>query len=94
MFGDLQGHIFLRLIRRRTQVRGADHVFQGEKWAIGGGLDLKHIQGSTSQMAGLERFGQRHFITADPNGVLIDVVTPIPPSPEFAALYSEAALPG
>ena len=41
-----------------------------------------------------EPFGQRHFITADPNGVLIDVVTPIPPAPEFAALYSEAALPG
>lgn len=40
-----------------------------------------------------EAFGQRHFITADPNGVLIDVITPIPPSAEFAALYEEAALP-
>lgn len=27
-----------------------------------------------------EDFGQRHFITADPNGVLIDVIKPIPPS--------------
>lgn len=41
-----------------------------------------------------EAFGQRHFITADPNGVLIDVIKPIPPSPEFAAFYSADALPG
>ena len=41
-----------------------------------------------------EAFGQRHFITADPNGVLIDVITPIPPSAEFAAAYAPEALPG
>lgn len=35
-----------------------------------------------------EPFGQRHFITCDPNGVLIDIITPIPPAPEFAAAYS------
>lgn len=35
-----------------------------------------------------EPFGQRHFITRDPNGVLIDVITPIPPSPEYAALFA------
>ncbi|WP_372571295.1 VOC family protein [Ruegeria jejuensis] len=40
-----------------------------------------------------EAFGQRHFITQDPNGVLIDIITPIPPSAEFAAQYSEDALP-
>lgn len=40
-----------------------------------------------------EAFGQRHFITADPNGVLIDVIKPIPPSAEFAALYVDDALP-
>ncbi|MCT8991236.1 VOC family protein [Chelativorans sp. SCAU2101] len=34
-----------------------------------------------------EEFGQRHFITSDPNGVLIDVIKPIPPSPAFAAQY-------
>ncbi|MEX1036709.1 MAG: VOC family protein [Sneathiella sp.] len=34
-----------------------------------------------------EPFGQRHFITQDPNGVLIDVITPIPPTAEFAAQY-------
>ncbi|QTH42972.1 VOC family protein [Cohnella sp. LGH] len=36
-----------------------------------------------------EDFGQRHFITADPNGVLIDVITVIPPSEDFSAQYSE-----
>lgn len=40
-----------------------------------------------------EPFGQRHFITADPNGVLIDVIKPIPPSPEFAAQYDMSAVP-
>lgn len=40
-----------------------------------------------------EDFGQRHFITADPNGVLIDVITPIAPSAEFAAQYEESARP-
>ena len=40
-----------------------------------------------------EDFGQRHFITADPNGVLIDVIKPIPPSAEFAAQYEPSALP-
>jgi catechol 2,3-dioxygenase-like lactoylglutathione lyase family enzyme len=35
-----------------------------------------------------EDWGQRHFITADPNGVLIDVITNIPPSEDYAAQYS------
>jgi catechol 2,3-dioxygenase-like lactoylglutathione lyase family enzyme len=34
-----------------------------------------------------EAFGQRHFITQDPNGVLIDVITPIEPSEAFKAQY-------
>ena len=38
-----------------------------------------------------EPFGQRHFITKDPNGVLIDVIKPIPPSEEFLAQYAERA---
>ncbi len=32
-----------------------------------------------------EAFGQRHFITSDPNGVLIDVIKVIPFLDEFAA---------
>lgn len=38
-----------------------------------------------------EDFGQRHFITKDPNGVLIDVITPIEPSPEYAAMFADTA---
>ena len=34
-----------------------------------------------------EAFGQRHFITKDPNGVLIDIIKPIPPSGAFVAQY-------
>lgn len=41
-----------------------------------------------------EAFGQRHFITIDPNGVLIDVIKPIPPSAEFVGMYEAEALPG
>jgi len=39
-----------------------------------------------------EDFGQRHFITSDPNGVLIDVIQVIPPSAEYAPLYDEDTL--
>lgn len=35
-----------------------------------------------------EDWGQRHFILRDPNGVLIDVITPIAPSGEFADNYT------
>lgn len=34
-----------------------------------------------------EEFGQRHFITVDPNGVLIDVITVIPPGAAYADQY-------
>ncbi|WP_343294143.1 hypothetical protein [Ruegeria sp. ANG-R] len=40
-----------------------------------------------------ESFGQRHFITCDPNGVLIDVIKPIPPVGEFVDQYTPEALP-
>lgn len=32
-----------------------------------------------------EKFGQRHFICADPTGILVDVITPIEPDPEWLA---------
>ncbi|GAA0997516.1 VOC family protein [Acrocarpospora macrocephala] len=35
-----------------------------------------------------EDFGQRHFIVADPNGVLIDVITPIAPTTAYAEQYA------
>ncbi|HYH12791.1 MAG TPA: VOC family protein [Thermomicrobiales bacterium] len=34
-----------------------------------------------------EPFGQRHLIVAAPDGVLVDVIEEIAPSPEFAALF-------
>lgn len=34
-----------------------------------------------------EDFGQRHFIVADPNGVLIDVITLIAPETSYANQY-------
>lgn len=40
-----------------------------------------------------EDFGQRHFIVEDPNGVMVDVIKPIPPSAEYAAQYAAEALP-
>ncbi|MCK0116735.1 VOC family protein [Isoptericola sp. S6320L] len=36
-----------------------------------------------------EDFGQRHFIVEAPDGVLVDVIQPIEPSPAFAAAYRE-----
>ncbi|MFE7779193.1 VOC family protein [Streptomyces sp. NPDC057445] len=38
-----------------------------------------------------EDFGQRHFIVAAPDGVLIDVITPIAPTAEYAAAYKDRA---
>ena len=38
-----------------------------------------------------EPHGQRHAIYSDPNGILIDVITPIPPSAEFLADYADGA---
>ena len=38
-----------------------------------------------------EAFGQRHFILADPNGVLIDVIKPIQPSAEFLEQYADGS---
>ena len=37
-----------------------------------------------------EEFGQRHFMTVDPNGLLVDVVQPIPFSRAFLAEYRGA----
>lgn len=41
-----------------------------------------------------EEFGQRHFIVAAPDGVLIDVITVIPAEESFAEQYAEGHAPG
>lgn len=38
-----------------------------------------------------EAWGQRHFIVTDPDGMLVDVVEPIPPDAHYAALYADGA---
>lgn len=37
-----------------------------------------------------EAFGQRHFIVAAPDGVLLDVIQPVPPTEEYVSAYVEA----
>ncbi|MFE1904013.1 VOC family protein [Streptomyces gardneri] len=78
-------------------------VPEGHRVALGGGLllnfevddvDAEHRRLVTE--AGLrevlplrtEDFGQRHFIVAAPDGVLIDVITVVPPTEEYAAGYT------
>ncbi|MCL7382503.1 VOC family protein [Streptomyces sp. 35G-GA-8] len=38
-----------------------------------------------------EAFGQRHFIVAAPDGVLIDVITPIAPTEAYADAYQDGS---
>ncbi len=38
-----------------------------------------------------EEFGQRHFITQDHDGILIDIIKPIEPSAEHADNYTDSA---
>lgn len=40
-----------------------------------------------------EPWGQRHFMTRDPAGVMIDIIKPIPPSAEFLTQFDPTALP-
>jgi catechol 2,3-dioxygenase-like lactoylglutathione lyase family enzyme len=48
------------------------------------------IDGGLPELLSLrsEAFGQRHFITTAPGNVMVDVITPIPPTGEFAAAFS------
>lgn len=86
----------------------ADHetipaVAQGETKGVILNFEVENVDSiyGRLQKAGLpmlkplvdEVFGQRHFITADPNGILIDVITPIAPSDEYANQYRDDALP-
>ncbi len=48
------------------------------------------VDGPLEAVLGLrsEAFGQRHFIVAAPDGVLLDLITEIEPAPEFAAAFA------
>ncbi|MFJ7126160.1 VOC family protein [Streptomyces sp. NPDC098101] len=80
-------------------------VPEGHRAALRGGLLLNFEVGDVDAEhrrlvagAGLpevlslrtEEFGQRHFVVAAPDGVLIDVITVVPPGEEYAALYTGA----
>lgn len=41
-----------------------------------------------------EEFGQRHFIVEGPDGVLIDIITVVPPTGAYAEQYTEGHVPG
>ncbi|MFB4196046.1 VOC family protein [Streptomyces carpaticus] len=71
----------------RTPVRGL--LLNFEVTDVDAEWDRLVIRGGLTPELTLrdEDFGQRHFIVADPNGVLIDVITPIAPTAEFAAQY-------
>ena len=51
--------------------------------------DLKHKDLPMILDLKSEAWGQRHFITEDPNGILIDVIQNIPPSSEFSEQYNK-----
>lgn len=80
-------------------------VPEGHRAALRGGLllnlevddvDAEHqrlvTEAGLSQVLPLrtEEFGQRHFIVAAPDGVLIDVITVVPPSQEYAGHYTSS----
>lgn len=78
---------------------------EGHRAALGGGLllnfevddvDAEHqrlvVEAELPEVLPLrtEEFGQRHFILAAPDGVLVDVITVVPPSEEYADQYTGA----
>lgn len=84
------GHETLPAVARNETARGLLLNFEVED------VDGVHARLAAAGLPMLvplrdEPFGQRHFITRDPNGVLIDVITPIPPSSEFAAQFKAGA---
>lgn len=61
------------------EVDDVDAVHEG---AIGAGLEIALDLRS-------EDFGQRHFMTVDPDGILVDVITPIEPDDQYAESYAD-----
>ncbi len=83
-----------------------DTIPVGFRTALHGGLllnfevDDADAEYARTQSTGLpvhleirsEKFGQRHFMTSDPNGILIDVIQIIPPSEEYVKQYTAGAM--
>ena len=62
LFGDLQRHIDLRFIGRRTQMRGADEVGRAEQGRFLGRFGLEHVQRGARDMARIERVLERGLV--------------------------------
>ena len=83
--------------------RSHETIPEGFREAVGGVLLNVEVADATAEHARLvdelqlperrslrdEDFGQRHFIVEAPGGVLVDVIEPIAPSPEFLAAYAQ-----
>ncbi|GAA5070268.1 VOC family protein [Nocardia iowensis] len=59
----------------------ADVDAEWERLVVNGGL-------AAELALRTEEFGQRHFIVADPSGVLIDMITEVPPTGEYVEKFS------
>jgi catechol 2,3-dioxygenase-like lactoylglutathione lyase family enzyme len=80
----------------------------GHRTALGGGLllnfEVDDVDAEHDRLVGraglpellslrTEEFGQRHFIVAAPDGVLVDVITPVAATGGYADQYAEGHAP-
>ncbi|MEI5520114.1 VOC family protein [Streptomyces brasiliscabiei] len=81
---------------------------EGGRAPLGGGLllnvEVDDVDGEHTRLVGgagltellplrTEDFGQRHFIVAAPDGVLVDVITQVPATGEFVEQYAPGHAP-
>lgn len=75
-------------VEGRGPTRGVIFTFEVED-AEAEDQRLRQAQVAVVQPLRDEPHGQRHLIVRDPNGVLVDVVQPIPPAEEFLNGYAD-----
>ncbi|MFD5316487.1 VOC family protein [Streptomyces sp. NPDC127098] len=87
---------------------GHPTIPEGHRAAIGGGLllnfEVDDVDAEHDRLVGraglpevlpprTEEFGQRHFVVAAPDGVLIDVITVVAATEEYAEQYAPGHAP-
>ena len=72
LLGHLEGDVLLRLGGGGAEMRGADHVRQVEKRAVGRRFDLEHVEGCAGDVAGVQRLGQRRLVDQAATGAVDD----------------------
>jgi Xaa-Pro aminopeptidase len=78
----IEADLLVNWIRAKKSLAEIDYMRKAARLVEAAGLAPKlEIRSET--------FGQRHFIVADPSGVLIDVITEIPPGEEYAENFRE-----